>query len=407
MPREIDENLLQRRLGDRVLRNREPLPLLLHTPEDRADRRARLRQPELDVRAAAGALRDVGALCEGGLRELHEAVEGGLQVCPGPERDIKLVAGAVHCLEVRRRAQADELAVHHDADAPAKRLALVHAVRREDRRPALHRRGNEAPEEPPGLGVHARRRLVEEHDARVSDQGDAEGELPLRAAGEGSGLTVCVGRERQPVQHGLDVARYPGGGDALDPGEEGQVLPRRQRRGECVELRAVAEELPHLSLLRRDVEASERGAPAGAELLAREDLHGRRLAGAVHAEVAEALALGDRKVHALQRHLRRCAGPAGEDLPQPPHDDHLNVRSATQHALRLRADVVVHGAVVRGLRHGWPALEHGAEAGRVERELQRQGHQEPDDGADAHVDEVPAEDVEVPRVAARHRAVVR
>ena len=100
---------------------------------------------------------------------------------------LNLVVVALEELEQRGgRLVGDQLAGAHDRHPIAEFLGHIELVRRQHDRlafflrepadPLLHRAG--------GLDVKAQRRLVEQHDGRVGDQGAGDGDLLLHAARE-------------------------------------------------------------------------------------------------------------------------------------------------------------------------------------------------------------------------------
>lgn len=83
-------------------------------------------------------------------------------------------------LEMLRRSDALEAAVDHDGESRAERLALLHAVRGEHEGAAGAARGpHGAPHLPLGGRVHARRRLVHEHEPRAPQQRHRRAQLAL------------------------------------------------------------------------------------------------------------------------------------------------------------------------------------------------------------------------------------
>ena len=87
----------------------------------------------------------------------------------------------------------DDLALIDDGDAIAEAFGLVHVMRGQQDGPAtLAQVADDVPELAAGLGVQAGRRLVEEQDLGVADQGDRDREPLLLASGklldEGIGL---------------------------------------------------------------------------------------------------------------------------------------------------------------------------------------------------------------------------
>ena len=110
-------------------------------------------------------------------------------------------------LQLRRRAQRRDASVHHDRDAVAV-LRLVHVVRRDEhRRPARRRRVDQLPELPARDRVDAAGRLVEEHDLRLVQQRDREGELLLPAERQAAARDRRRSREVERVEQRRRRAR--------------------------------------------------------------------------------------------------------------------------------------------------------------------------------------------------------
>ena len=103
-----------------------------------------------------------------------------------------------------RRALGHDRALVDDDEAVAELLGLVHVVGREHQRRALLLEPEQpVPQDVPRLRVEAGRRLVEQQDARVVDEGARDREAALHAAGEvvdlGLGLVVELGEREQLV----------------------------------------------------------------------------------------------------------------------------------------------------------------------------------------------------------------
>ena len=92
----------------------------------------------------------------------HVDVDAGI----GDERD--LVDGRV-ASELRRRSERGQPAAVDDRDTVAQRFRLVHRVRGQQHgHAAVAQRSHELPRGRACVRVHARGRLVEEHDARAA-----------------------------------------------------------------------------------------------------------------------------------------------------------------------------------------------------------------------------------------------
>src|ERR1035437_4636698 len=94
--------------------------------------------------------------------------------------------------QLRNGAHLEDVAVIHDGHAVAQLGGLFHVVRRQHHRLALRLEPlDQVPERASGLGVQAGRRLVEEDQFRVVDQGQSDRQALLLAAGEVHGPRVC------------------------------------------------------------------------------------------------------------------------------------------------------------------------------------------------------------------------
>mmetsp|Transcript_6528 Transcript_6528/g.23271 ORF Transcript_6528/g.23271 Transcript_6528/m.23271 type:complete len:1459 (-) Transcript_6528:109-4485(-) len=282
---------------------------------------------------------------------LHHVLVGVLQP------DLREVALAEALLEVLHGAEAAQAAADHDADARAQRLALLHRVRRQHDRHALalrrHRR-NQVPHEAARDGVHARRRLVEEQQRRIADHRDRHAQLALVAAAQRPRALVRELAQlhvRDLVRHHVRhlVLRH-----ALDVREQLQVLAHGQQVEQRVKLRAIAEQPPHLHLLRQDVQPRQRRRARRRQQLAAQDAERGRLARAVDAQEAEHLSRGDAKAEAAHGSL----APAVH-LAKVLEDNEVVVGAAGRHALPLpRHVLVLHHRLLRHVLVGHDARAH-------------------------------------------------
>ena len=107
----------------------------------------------------------------------------------------------IRAIRLRGGAQRDHLALVDDRHPVAEPLGLVHVVRRQDGRPApVVEVADHLPELPARLGVEARRRLVEEKQFGVADQGDRHGQPLLLAAGKLLDVGIRLAFQRDPRQ---------------------------------------------------------------------------------------------------------------------------------------------------------------------------------------------------------------
>src|SRR2546423_8719587 len=107
--------------------------------------------------------------------------------------------------QVGRRADRDDLAASENRDAIGQALGLVEVVSREHDRLA---EAAEGAQRLPGLAARVRieagRRLVEEDQLRVADEGKAEVEAAALAAGEAPHELVALLAEADQLDHLVD-----------------------------------------------------------------------------------------------------------------------------------------------------------------------------------------------------------
>mmetsp|Transcript_6995 Transcript_6995/g.28977 ORF Transcript_6995/g.28977 Transcript_6995/m.28977 type:complete len:362 (-) Transcript_6995:4912-5997(-) len=203
-------------------------------------------------------------------------------------------------LEVLQRAEALELAADHDADPVAQRLALLHAVRRQDDGAPLRARGDDVPHKATSLGVHPGRGLVQEHHRGLADERDGHRELALVSPGVSPRLSLRVLGQRHLLEQRVDGVVDQLVRDAPHLSVKLQVLPAGEVGLKAVELRAVSHDgsragqvLVHAEVLALAAAGDEHSgiAPGGREFPG-DHLKRRRLTRAVDAEEAEALPAG-------------------------------------------------------------------------------------------------------------------
>ena len=142
------------------------------------------------------------------------------------DRDLELDLRSVPRGELVERARGDELARGEEPDPVAQGLDLAQDVRREqDGEVALL---HEPPEQREQL-LHARRvdrdrRLVEDQDGRLLDQGVGDAEALAHAAGVRLGLAVGGVLEADLVEQLVDPGLGVGTRDAVELGGVAQVL---------------------------------------------------------------------------------------------------------------------------------------------------------------------------------------
>ena len=157
------------------------------------------------------------------------------------------------------RATSAPLVEEGDAVAP---LGLVQVVGGDDEGDAL---GGEVvddrPEAAAGDGIDAARGLVEEDQARVVEQRAGEGQPLLPAAGERPGDEVLLAAEVRHADGPVEALGLRRPAQAVDPGEEVEVLPHGQLVVEAEALGHVADAAAHPLGVAGDVDPQH---PAGA-----------------------------------------------------------------------------------------------------------------------------------------------
>ena len=192
----------------------------------------------------------------------------------------------------------------HEADLVAA-LGLVEVVRgHEERRAALAQVVEEVPQALALARVDARGRLVEEDELRVVHERAREREALLHAAGQRARLHVLQVEQLDVAEQLVHARVGAGAGDAVDAGEEAEVLLDGEIRVERERLRHVAGLALDALALRADVAAGDDGTAAGRLKEPAQHLDRRRLAGAVRAEKAEDLAARDAQRERVDRAVR-------------------------------------------------------------------------------------------------------
>ena len=182
-----------------------------------------------------------------------------------------------------------------------RRSRLLHVVRRQQHRAALDAEAlHDVPQLQPALRIEAGGRLVEEEHVRIADQRARDAEPLLLAAREFADARVALLIERQIAQQLLGVVPV-----AIERAEEAHGLEDGELLGELRFLQRDADALAQLALVLAPVQAEDldlAGVGLGQPF---EDLDGRRLAGAVRPEQAEAFAAGDGRDRARRPPSRR------------------------------------------------------------------------------------------------------
>ena len=159
-------------------------------------------------------------------------------------------------------------------------------------------------------GIEARRRLVEEEDGGVGEERASEADALAQALREIAGEIVRAGLEADRLERVPDSVRVP---DAVEPGEELEVLRHCQAQIEARSLGHHRDPLPDLDPIRRRERKARDDCRSGGWRDQRpEHAHRRRLARAVRAEEAEHLSRSDRERDVVDRDA--VPEPLGEVL---------------------------------------------------------------------------------------------
>jgi len=196
--------------------------------------------------------------------------------------------------EPGRHALFQDLSLIHDHNAVAELLGLFHILGREDQGGALPLELPEPlPDQVPGLGVEAGRRLVGDDDPGLIKQGPGDEEPPFHARGQLVDLAVSLGLELDELEEALD----PLPGDALrnveEPGKDHQVLADREVDVQSDLLGNDPGFLFENPVIDMGGQAVDRKSPRGHGGHAVDHFYGRGLAGAVRPQETEAFALLD------------------------------------------------------------------------------------------------------------------
>jgi hypothetical protein len=166
----------------------------------------------------------------------------------------------------------------------------------EDRRAQRAQRANQLPGGPACRRVEAGRRLVEEDEVGVADEGDPEVEATLLAAGQGLHTGVALLSEPDEVDDLVHVA-----GPLVVAGEEAVHLAHGQERAQLGLLQDDADPFPQRARGRARVVPEDDGVAAVPVPVPLEDLDRGRLPGTVRPEEAEDLSLCHREAHTAER----------------------------------------------------------------------------------------------------------
>jgi len=152
---------------------------------------------------------------------------------------------------------------------------------------------DQVPELPAGDRVDARGGLVEEEDGRFVQDGAAEREPLLPAAGEGARQGAPLLRQAGHPEDGIGPLRQPCRRHAIDAAEEFDVFPDREIVVERELLGHIADGLLHVLGLAGDIEAVYFGPPGSRRQQAAQNPDRGRLPRPVRPQEAEDFAAPD------------------------------------------------------------------------------------------------------------------
>mmetsp|Transcript_6408 Transcript_6408/g.22558 ORF Transcript_6408/g.22558 Transcript_6408/m.22558 type:complete len:538 (+) Transcript_6408:1081-2694(+) len=343
--RHLEEDLLQGRDGQSAAHHPHRAPPLLEGLEQ-VGQRGRGGQREAEAPLAGGARHGLR------LRRVRRHQRGQLLRAAAPDarlrqRALQRVPHPVLRLEEQGAAHALHPAVGHDRHPVAQQVRLVHVVRREQHDAALLRLLYKLPRGTPGVWVHPARGLVQDDHPAAPDERDGERELALHPAGQRARLRPRLLREAHPALRLLGLPPHLPRADALEGGEELQVLAHGERLEEDVVLRAHAHVLSRQRQRLSDADAQHLRVAARRGEQPREHADGRALASPVVPEHSCHLPL----VHGQREAIHRDAGGAVR------RGEHL-VQALQQHASALgllRPERSAHG-LLHGLLPGKQGL---------------------------------------------------
>ena len=236
-----------------------------------------------------------------------------LQVVPVVDDDLDALAADLR-LELVGGAAGDDPPVVDDRDLVGELVRLLEVLRGEEQRGALaHLRSDHVPHAEPAARVESRRRLVEEQQARASDQRAREVEPAAHSAGVRLGDAVGRLLEVEALEQLAGARPRLLAGEAVQTPEHPQVLAPGQVLVDRRVLPGEADHPAHALRVAQHVDAAHDRAAGVRPEQRREDPDGRRLARAVRPEQPEHGALLDREVDAVERADLAAARPVDLD----------------------------------------------------------------------------------------------
>ncbi len=133
-------------------------------------------------------------------------------------------------LQLRGTPLGHDLALIDDRDALAQLIGFFHVLGREEDRHLLFlvQAAQVLPHRVPRLRIEARRRFVEEEDARVMHEARAEVEPPPHPAGVGVGAPIGGILQLQDVQELLDSLLHERLGHMVEPPDQPEIFSARE-----------------------------------------------------------------------------------------------------------------------------------------------------------------------------------
>ena len=236
--------------------------------------------------------------------QARQALEGreGVAVARLDQLDLDGVAAQL-ALELLRRPLGDNTPAVDDREPRSEAVGLLEVVRRQQDRHLLLAREplDLVPELGAGLRVQPGGRLVEEEHLRPVDEPERDVEPALHAARVRLGEPVAGPGQADLVQDLLDALAPSGADDPVDLGLHLEVLAAGRLRVEAGLLPDDPDRTAYAARVPDDVESGHARLAAVWTGERGQDLHGRRLAGAVRAEQTEDRSRLDREAKPVER----------------------------------------------------------------------------------------------------------
>ena len=193
-------------------------------------------------------------------------------------------------LQLRRRAQADQVAVAQDGQAVAF-FGLFHQVRGHDDGDALLVAQNlqVLPEVAARAGIEAGGGLIEQQNLGTMEQSLGQFETALHAAGEGFGAVLGAIGEGDALQHFRHALLQRRAGDSVEMADVDEVLLRRKLHVDAARLEDHADLAAHAAGIQSHVVAQNQSASGGGQHQGGKNAEHGGLAAAVGAEQTEDL----------------------------------------------------------------------------------------------------------------------